>query len=181
MVYGLIVGTGGTLGVVVGGWLADAWTARGRMDSPVRIAWLATICNLPWIALYPLAQSGNLTAYLLIPMVFCASMPFGVAPAAIQRMMPSTMRAQATSIYLFAINLIGMGIGPSMVAWLTDNVFKDEKQVHRSLQVVGIVSYLCAIILIGVSLKCYRGTLDYLQKWTQDKANEANAAASSVG
>lgn len=174
LVYGLIVGTGGTLGVVVGGWLADAWTARGRLDSPVRIAWLATMCGLPWIVLWPYAQTGNLTACLLIPMVFFASMPFGVAPAAIQRMMPSTMRAQATSIYLFAINLIGMGIGPSITAWLTDNLFKDEKQVHRSLQLVGIVSYLSAIVLIGISLKCYRGTLDYLQKWTLDTANETS-------
>ena len=173
MIYGLIVGTFGTLGVVGGGWLADWWTARGRMDAPVRVAWMATLCNLPWIILYPLATTGEVTAVLLIPMVFFASMPFGVAPAAIQRMMPSTMRAQATSIYLFTINLIGMGIGPSITGWLTDNLFHDKTQVHRSLQIVGITSYICAAVLIGISLKSYRGTLDYLQKWTPPPAKEA--------
>ena len=54
------------------------------------------------------------------------SMPFGVAPAAIQQMMPNTMRAQATALYLFVINLVGIGLGPTIVAAL------DGKGLSRS-------------------------------------------------
>jgi MFS family permease len=104
---------------------------------------------------------------LLIPMVFFASMPFGVAPAAIQRMMPNTMRAQATAIYLFAINLIGMGLGPTVAALLTERVFHDKNAVHHSLLIVGTVSYVSAILLLGISLACYRRSLDYLTTWGQ--------------
>ncbi len=173
MVYGSIVATVGTFGVVAGGWLADWWTQRGRIDAPVRVAWLACVCGLPWITFYPMAQSGEWAAALLVPMVFFASMPFGVAPAAIQRMMPNPMRAQATSVYLFVINLIGMGLGPTVAAVLTEQVFKDQNQVHRSLQVVGVVSYLLAIVLLGISLKSYRRSLDYLQAWNQPKSADA--------
>jgi MFS family permease len=176
--YGVIVAICGTLGVVSGGWLADRLMRRGCQDAPVRVAWWASLCGLPFTILFPLSQSGNIAALFLIPMVFFGSMPFGVAPAAIQRMMPNTMRAQATAIYLFVINLIGMGLGPTVAAAMTDKVFKDENAVHQSLMVVGVVSYLCASILLGISLKSYRHSLDYLQRWSETK--EATVSPSTT-
>ncbi|WP_040592232.1 spinster family MFS transporter [Schlesneria paludicola] len=177
LVYGTIIATSGTLGVVAGGWLSDLWTQRGCADSPLRVAWLSTLCGLPFVVLYPLAPTGNLVAALLVPMVFFGSVPFGVAPAAIQRMMPNMMRAQGTSIYLFVINLVGMGLGPTFAALLTDNVFEDPNQVHKSLLIVGTASYVLACILLGISLSNYRRSLDYLQQWTHDKAQTAEVAA----
>ena len=167
MVYGTIIASSGTLGVVAGGWLADLWLQRGCADAPVRVAWLATLCGIPFTLLYPMSSSANQTVLFLIPMVFFGSMPFGVAPAAIQRMMPSTMRAQATAIYLFVINIIGMGLGPTAAAVLTEQVFQDKKAVHYSLLVVGISTYVCAAILLGISMTCYRRSLDYLHNWSK--------------
>jgi MFS family permease len=92
-------------------------------------------------------------------------MPFGVAPAAIQQMMPNSMRSQASAVYLFVINLIGMGIGPSLVAGLTDQVFGD-KNVGYSLLIVGVCSHVCGGVLIWLGLRPYRRSLDYLKEWT---------------
>lgn len=171
-VYGLLIAISGTSGVVAGGCLADWWSQRGRVDATLRVAWLSTLCGLPFLILYPLAPTGTITAFLLIPTIFFGSMPFGVAPAAIQRMMPNTMRAQATAIYLFVINLIGMGLGPTAVALLTEHVFQNEKDLHYSLLIVGSSSYLIAAILLGISLKSYRRSLDYLQNWSQRRTSE---------
>lgn len=166
LAYGLVVAISGTLGVVGGGWLADRWTRLGRADAPVRVAWVSTLCWLPFGILYPLAPNGWWTTLLLIPTVFFGSMPYGVAPAAIQRMMPNTMRAQATAIYLFVINIIGMSLGPFFVALLTQDVFKDAKAVHLSLLIVGAASYVIAAILLAFSLKEYRRSLEYLEAWS---------------
>lgn len=171
LAYGTIIALFGTLGVVCGGWLADRWFQQGRMDAPLRVAWMSCLCWLPFGALYPLMPTGTLTAGLMIPVVFFSSMPFGVAPAAIQRMMPNTMRAQATAIYLFVINIIGMGSGPTIAALLTERVFQDKSMLHYSLLIVGIGSYLLAVLLLGLSLKSYRRSLDYLQQWTQAQTN----------
>lgn len=173
MVYGAIIATSGTLGVVLGGWLADVWSRNGKTDSQLRVAWIAAVCGIPCSIAYPMMPTGELTAVLLIPTVFFGSMPFGVAPAAIQRMMPNTMRAQATAIYLFVINLIGMGLGPTVAAMLTVNYFKDENAVHLSLQMVGVASYALASMLLAVSLKSYRNSLDYLQGWADRVAAQA--------
>lgn len=166
LVYGLIVAISGTLGVVGGGWLADRWTRLGWADAPVRVASIGSLCWLPSGLLYPLMPDGWWTALLLIPTVFCGSMPYGVAPAAIQRMMPNSMRAQATAIYLFVINIIGMSLGPFLVALLTEEVFQDEKALNRSLLIVGGTSYALAIILLRTGLTRYRSSLDYLQAWS---------------
>ncbi|ODT99338.1 MAG: MFS transporter [Planctomycetes bacterium SCN 63-9] len=177
MVYGAIVAIAGTCGVVAGGRLADWWIQRGRADANVRVTWLACLAWLPSGLLYPLAPTGQIAALLLIPTIFFGSMPFGVAPAAIQRMMPNTMRAQATAIYLFVINLIGNGLGPYIVAILTEQVFQDKNSVHRSLWIVGAVSYLSAAVFLGLSLKSYRRSLDYLQRWSQSQEIITNQIA----
>jgi MFS family permease len=167
MVYGAIVAICGTLGIVCGGWLADRWSRAGRSDSTLLVACLGTAGWLPFGLSYPLVPSGEWAAVLLCPASFFISMPFGVAPAAIQRMMPNTMRAQATAVYLFVINLIGLGFGPTVVATLTDHVFRDKGAVHYSLFAVGAASHSAAAVLIWLGLSKYRRSLEYLREWTE--------------
>ena len=80
---------------------------------------------------------------LITPVVFFCSMPFGVAPAAIQQMMPNTMRSQASALYLFVINLIGMGLGPRPCGAAERLRLWRSKAIGYSLLVVGVLSYVC--------------------------------------
>ena len=169
LVFGLIVGLGGTAGIVTGGRLADWLRQRGHTDANLRVALLGVVAWLPFGALFPLVTSAAWAAALVTPTVFFISMPFGLAPAAIQQMMPNTMRAQASALYLFVINLIGLGLGPTVVATLTEDVFHDKNALHYSLLVVGVFAHVCAIVLLWRGLKPYRRSLEYLDNWT--KAN----------
>jgi MFS family permease len=170
LVFGIIVAVAGTMGIVSGGRLADWLRQKGYADSNLRIALWGTMAGLPFVLLFPLAPSGNVVAALLVPVVFFMSMPFGVAPAAIQQMMPNTMRAQATALYLFVINLVGIGLGPLIVAALTEKVFRDAQAVHLSLLFVGASSFVPAIILLWAGLKPYRRSLDHLKGFNQAEA-----------
>ncbi len=161
LVFGLIVAVGGALGIVSGGRLADWLRHRGRVDADLRVALAATALGLPFLVLFPLATSGPMAAFLLVPVVSLMSVPFGVAPAAIGQMMPNTMCTQATALYLFVINLLGLGLGPTIVAALTEDVFRDKNAVHLSLLVVGVVAYTSAIILLWLGLRPYRASLEY--------------------
>jgi MFS family permease len=171
LVFGSTVAAFGTLGIVTGGKLADWLRKRGHLDADLRVAFVAAAAGLPFVILFGLAPSANWAAALQAPAVFCMSAPFGVAPAAIQQMMPNTMRAQATALYLFVINLIGMGLGPTVVAILTDRVFRDQNMVHLSLMVVGGLSFAAAAILIRLAVAPYRRSLDYRTLWTQLNEN----------
>ena len=170
LVFGSIVAVCGTLGIVTGGRLADRLRQRGHVDANLRVALWGACAGLPFGVLFPLVSSAHWAAVLLAPVVFFMSMPFGVAPAAIQQMMPNTMRAQASALYLFVINLIGLGLGPTLVATLTEDVFRDKNAVHYSLVVVGVFSYVSAAILLWLGLKPYRRSLDYLKEWSEAAA-----------
>jgi MFS family permease len=167
LVYGSIVAVSGTLGIVSAGRLADWLRLRGYADANPRVAFFASALGLPFVALFPLAQSSVWAAVLLVPVVFFLSAPFGVAPAAIQQMMPNTMRAQATAFYLFVINLIGIGLGPTVVAALTEDVFRDKQAVHLSLAVTGALTFAGATALLSLGLRSYRRSLQYLERWSQ--------------
>lgn len=128
---------------------------------------MGVVAWLPFGALVPLLSSGRWAAALLAPALFFSSMPFGLAPAAVQQLMPNTMRAQASAIYLFVINLIGLGLRPTVVATLTEDIFRDRNAVHLSLLVVGVFAHGCAALLLWRGLKHYGGSLDYLKRWSE--------------
>src|SRR5262249_2015714 len=167
VVFGLIVAVAGTLGVTAGGRLADRLRHGGRSDAEMRVPLFAALGWLPFRVLYPLGTGGLPAPTLLAPAVFFSSAPFGVAPAAIQRMVPNALRAQATSLYLFVINLIGLGLGPTAVALVTDRVFHDRRAVGRSLVLVGLTAEVAAIALLWIGLGPYRRSLDYLGRWNE--------------
>jgi hypothetical protein len=140
---------------------------RGYRDADLRVAFLTAAAGLPLVVLFPLAPAAHWSTAALLPVVFFMSAPFGVAPAAIQQMMPNRMRAQATACYLFVINLLGIGIGPTAVAMLTDDVFRDKQAVHLSLLAVGAFSFALASILLWFGLAFYRRSLDYHDRWLE--------------
>lgn len=170
IVYGAIVAVFGTLGIVAGGRLADWMGERGYRDATMRVGLIVAVVWFPFGMLYPIVPSGNLAAVLLIPTVFLASAPFGVAPAAIQQMMPNNMRGQASAVYLFVVNLIGLGIGPTAVAMTTDYVFRNDDAVNYSLLIVATAAHLAAALLLWIGLKAFPRSLDYLKQWTEANA-----------
>jgi hypothetical protein len=85
--------------------------------------------------------------YLLVPqdvgrgpagLLFLQQHAIWLAPAAVTQLMPNTMRAQASALYLFVINLIGLGLGPTIVALLTEESSGTECPI--SLLIAGVVA-----------------------------------------
>jgi MFS family permease len=167
IVYGSIVAVCGALGIVCGGRLADRMAQSGRSDATMRVGLFAAIASVPFGALFPLMADANLAAALLAVMVFFLAMPFGVAPAAIQEIMPNAMRGQASALYLFVVNLLGLGLGPTAVALVTDYVFQDDRAVRYSLLIVTAVAELIAIALLWLGQRPYRESLVRLGGWSR--------------
>jgi len=164
IVYGIIVMVFGALGIVCGGWLADRLSRTGQPDAAMRVGLLATLAVIPFSVLFPLL-GANVAVVLLVFVVFFLSMPFGVAPAAIQEIMPNAMRGQASAIYLFVVNLLGLGLGPTAVALVTDKVFRDDQAVRYSLLIVTTSAELIALVLLWLGLKPYRASVERLRSW----------------
>jgi MFS family permease len=156
LVYGIVIAVCSALGVITGGWIADRMMARGRADAAMRVGMAVALLWLPTGILFPLMPDASWAVALLIPSAFLASAPFGVAPAAIQQATPNNLRGQASAIYLFVINLIGLGIGPTAVALMTDYVFRNDNAVNYSLVAVTAVAHLLSGLLLWMGLKTFR-------------------------
>ena len=153
--YGLILVTSSIAGVLFGGWFADYMVKKGITDGRLRVGLLGSILCLCscWIPLLPKAEWTLLATF--IP-CFALSAPFGAATAAIQEIMPNQVRALASSIFLFILNLIGIGLGPTSVALFTDYIFKDENMIRYSMVLLYLIGGLFSTILTYLALKPYR-------------------------
>jgi MFS family permease len=135
-------------GIVFGGWVADRLVVRGSKDAHMRIAMFAAIGLIPVGIAMPLMPVAAAGVALLCILHFLCAMPFGAGTAALQLIAPNQMRAQISAIYLFAINIIGLGLGPLLTGAVTDYVFAAEDQLRYSLSLVfGITAPLGAVII----------------------------------
>ena len=157
---GWILGVAGTLGIVFGGWLSDRMLARGKPDATMRVGLIAALVWIPAGVLYPLVADRTLALALMVPALFTSGMPWGAAAAAVHEMTPGSMRAQATAVYLFSINLIGLGAGPSAVAYATEYVYREPTAVGCSLAWVTLAAHLVAAILLFAALRPFARAKD---------------------
>lgn len=160
------VDVGGSIGVVTisgmgiafigGGILMDRLYVRGMKDAPVRLFAYSSFLLLPVVIIGIAADN---------PWVFLASLfiwniltsHFGPAGfTAMQIITPNEFRARLTAVFLFVSNLVGYGVGPLLVAMLTDYLFHDDKMVGGSLLIVFLVVYPLAGICLFCASKALR-------------------------
>lgn len=163
--YGSVVLIFATSGIVCGGWIAERLLKRGYRDANLRVIVGVAVLTIPFGVMAPLASDLTWLTILGIPLVFMAGMPFGVGPAAIQIITPNQIRGQVSAIYLLVINIIGLGGGPFVVAWITDYVFGYDQALGYALSILHGVAAPIAVICVGLSLKYYRELDREAQSW----------------
>lgn len=169
LVYGSMVIVFGSLGIVGAGRIADAMRARGILQANMRVGMFVALASIPVHFLLYLAPSAGWATVWLVPGCIVAAAPFGIAAAAIQQMMPNPMRGQASAVYLFNINMIGLGLGPTAVALGTQYLFGRDDAVNYSLLVVTASACALAAVLLGSGLKPFLKSLERLNKWATDE------------
>jgi MFS family permease len=176
LVYGSMVAIFGVLGIVGAGRVADAVRARGTLQANMLLGVIIALLWIPVHFLLFLAPNATWAVVWLAPACVFAAAPFGIAPAAIQQMMPPLMRGQASAVYLFILNLIGLGLGPTAVAMCTQYLFKRDAAVNYSLLVVSVTASVLAAGLLWSGLKPFLRSLEHLNLWVaEDRAKAARA------
>ncbi|MFT3754488.1 MAG: MFS transporter [Pseudoxanthomonas sp.] len=158
--YGVIILTCGIGGMMFSGFLADHFTARGRQHASLTIAMSATAVLILTGLLFAFAPSPTIALVAIALTTFFLGMPVALAPPILQSVTPNRLRGQVTSIYLLMISLIGLGMGPYLVAVFTDQVFHDELKVGLSLGLVCALAALLGALCLFLAAKPYRRLLD---------------------
>jgi MFS family permease len=154
--YAPVIAAAGTCGCLSGGWLAGRLRDWGRSDSNVMIGVIAALSALPFAVAAPLVADARLSLALFGCFLFAGAMPYGAAAAAFQEITPNRMRGQVSAIYLFWLNLAGIGLGSMLVALVTEHAFGDDLFVGRAIALVAGTSAILSAVVLGTCMKPYR-------------------------
>jgi predicted MFS family arabinose efflux permease len=115
----LVFGLGSGLGIFLGGYCADYFARRDiRMMS--RVVSLALLFGLPFgIAIYLVENSAAVFLLIGIPAAV-GGFYLGPTMALVQSLVAVRMRTVASALFLFIVNIIGMGLGAMMIGALSD-------------------------------------------------------------
>jgi MFS family permease len=126
---GLIGVFGGILGTLLSAILVDR-LAQQDARWQLRLPMIGVLISIPTQALFLLWPAEHVWMLgdrpfpvALVFMFFSAIFAsFWIAPsyAAVQNLVPAHWRTQAAALLLFILNLLGMGLGPLVVGWLSD-------------------------------------------------------------
>lgn len=147
--YGMIAGIGGLAGTFFGGWMSDRMTRKtGNKVWYVWIPFISTVLAIPFaLNTFLIMPNGYLAVYSYLLPVFCGGWYLAPCIASTHFLVGIRMRAMASAILLFMINLIGLGLGPMLTGffsdWLTPSYGDDALRYAMSITV--LVNAWCAV------------------------------------
>lgn len=163
VILGLLVAGSGLVGTLVSGQLSDRWSKAGLPAARFRVMVGAWVILLPGAATWPLVNDPTLSFALLALTITGLSLGQAAVPPSIQDIVPNRMRGQAIAVYLLVAGLAGIGFGPTAVALLTDQWFRNDMALPYSLASVAVPAGLVGLWSAWTCIKPYAKTYHALR------------------
>jgi len=140
----IVSGVGGTL---LGGLTGDFGARRRGEQARITIAFGAILVGLGGSAI---ALAANTTQVLLcfVTWTAMASMSESLGIAVIQAVVPNEVRGVGVALTSLCNMLLGLALGTTLTALLTDHVFRDPRAVGASMSAVVLPTALAAFALL---------------------------------
>ena len=155
-VYGLIALLFGSTGVICGPLLSKVLKNLSISSSGLKVCVLGVSLAGISISLLPF-QNDSFYALICIAIAsFCIPLPLALVTTIMQEVTPNPMRGVVNGMYVVSTNVIGLAIGPFLVAFGTDYIFNDPNLIAYSLSLVAVIVAPIGSILFCIGIKEYR-------------------------
>ncbi|MEI9964776.1 MAG: MFS transporter [Caulobacteraceae bacterium] len=162
MVTGLISLFCTPIGLFGGVWLYERYVKKGLVDAPMRVVFLGRLVALPASFLMPLMPSP----WLALALSAFSSMALGFTGAsqnaALQIITPNEMRGQVNALSMFLFSVVGNGLSPSIVALITDFVFRDESQLRYAMLTTSVLVMPASLFVFWLGIKPFAREVERL-------------------
>lgn len=162
-VYGLVAMLAGAGGVLCGPTVARILRDRGHGDQSLRIAAAAGLVATGSLLLLPWQTDPYAGLACVFAASFFVTLPLALMTSSMQLVTPNDMRGVVSGLYVVTTNVIGLALGPTMVAGATDYIFADPKAVAKSLALVAAVIGPLAACLLLQGHGAYTGRVRAMQ------------------
>jgi predicted MFS family arabinose efflux permease len=154
-VYGVIALVAGSSGVLSGPVLGNWLKRRGFADYPLRIGVIGALLAMIGILGIPWMQQAEFALCFIALASFSVTLPMALFSFALQTVTPGNMRGLVAGLYVVTVNVVGLALGPTLVALSTDYIFADPKAVGYSMALVSGFMAPLAILLLSSGMKPY--------------------------
>ena len=153
--FGFILLILGTSSLILGSYIADIRYRSGHRAAHLDITIIMTALGVIPVLFLLAADGPDSALYGIAGLILFLSVHTGLSPAALQLITPNEMRGQVIAFYLFILNLIGLGCGPTVVALITDRVYRDNMEVGNSMAVTILIAMITGVILLLCGRRAY--------------------------
>jgi MFS family permease len=163
----------GILGSIGSGALADLLYKRGALDAHMRIYTWGSLVLAACGIVAALAPNALVFFVAVVPAMMIKTFA-GNAAGALQIVAPPELRGKISAIYLAVFTIVGGGLGPLVIATLTDHLFHDPAKVGHSMALgYGVLLPLASAVL-------WLGLPAMRSMQAADRAAEHHAAGSGL-
>ena len=159
--YGVVALVMGSAGVLTGPFFAAWLRTRGHLDAPLRVAIIGACAAPCFLVTLPWLDSGYAALAAIAGASFAVTLPLALITTTMQEVTPNEMRGVVAGMYVVTTNVMGLALGPTLVAACTDFLFQDPQAVAKSLALVSVCMGPLAVLLL------WRGTRTYAAEKAQ--------------
>ena len=170
LIFGACILVTGVAATLSGGALCSWLLARGSPTAYVRVLLYAAVALLPLASTATLFSNQWLALAALATFNFFSASWGGPVAAGMQALTPNQMRGQMSALYLFAVNITGLALGPLLVGALTDYFFEAARDLKYSMALVGVLLTPPAIGLLLSGRAAFRRGIEEADSWTDAAA-----------
>lgn len=152
LAIGLSLLLAGSAGMLAGGTLSDRLVRSGRPHGPILVVLVSIGIQLPLFVGAMLVPSTPLSIALLAMATFAISMNGGLQTASVQALAPNHLHGRVTALYLLCANIVGLGLGPTLIALVAERLLGGPSEIGLALALVGGSALLAAAVLVLVAL-----------------------------
>jgi MFS family permease len=154
-VYGVIALLAGSGGVLTGPFAARFLERRGHPGAPLQLAMLGAVMASLWLVALPFQENPVIGLVCVAGASFSVTLPLALITSSMQLVTPNEMRGVVNGLYVVTANVIGLALGPTLVALSTDYVFADPTAVAKSLGLVSLFVGPFAVGLLAIGVRPY--------------------------
>tara|TARA_R110002049_G_scaffold115854_14_gene268101 strand:- start:11518 stop:12882 length:1365 start_codon:yes stop_codon:yes gene_type:complete len=165
LAYGVVTLIAGPVSILLASWLPEFLMKRGHQDAHMRAALYLNMLGVVCAVMTPLMPSPMLALFMLLPMTSGVLASTSAGISALMIVTPNQMRAQASALYYFVVNILGLTVGPTGIAVFTDYVFRDESMLRYSVGAVAVLAGLFATGILAYNLRHYRVSFNESKSW----------------
>lgn len=143
---GAITAAAGIGGSIVGGILTDRATRRGGLNRQFQLLAIAALLA----AVAATLVSGPSAPFALAGLglwTFASAIAITCGLAALQGIVPNQQRAVGISLVAFCNTLLGLGVGPTLIALLTERIFGQPQTVGWAMTAIVAPAGIIACVL----------------------------------